>query len=162
MTAGLTEAQLRFIRWESLRSGSGMAETVGDDLRSLLFADAATADAAFSSLENAIVAQGCLFECAPAAVSVIAAAVTEDAIPEPNLPAALDQLGRALGGWPDPSEMSLGAVDLRERCREEARRAYWALMRVAVGRDAYGAWQLAREIVRILDADHSRSILGSE
>lgn len=163
MAIGLTEKHLTLIRWSELRSGGhGSAEAVGERLRALLLEDADTAQDAYRQLENAVVSQHDLFQCAPAVVSVIVAAVAEGVIPAANLALALDQLGRILGGYPDMSELRLGNQDLRQQCLDAAARGYWALMKVAWERDEHGAWEVARDVLKVLDPEHSSALLGAE
>ena len=95
----LADKQLRLVPWSSLRAGGGDAGRVGDDLRLLLFAEGDADDGAYERLENEVEAQGDLFECAPAVVSVIVAAVAEGSIPAANLAPVLDVLGRVVAGY---------------------------------------------------------------
>jgi hypothetical protein len=127
-----------------------------------LFLDDDAADEAIQNLENPVVSQGHLFECAPAVVSVIMAAVTDDTVPAPNLGPALDLLGRIVAGYPSESEVAAGRLDLRQRCHEEALRGYWALIRVACTPDPFNAWRIAVDILSVLDEEHSeRFVKGS-
>lgn len=152
---GLADRQLRLIPWEALRCESGSAMAVVDDLRTLVSEDSDAAIGACTRLENPAVSQGHLFECAPAVVSVIVAAVSDGTVPPENLAAALDLLGRILAGYPDESEVAAGREDLRQRCHEEAMKGYWALLRVACGGDPFNAWRVAVDILPMLDAEHS-------
>jgi hypothetical protein len=154
------DKQLLLIKWSELRASGQSGASVGDDLRVLLSAEDIAAEDAYYRLENPVVSQGHLFQCAPAVVSVIVAAVADETIPRANLASCLDLLGRILGGSPDESEVALGLGDLKERCHQEAMRGYWALMRVAQGRDEYNAWQVAASVLLILDATHSARFLG--
>jgi hypothetical protein len=120
LTSTLARRQLRVTPWSGLRSGSGDAASVGSDLELLLFAEGDDDDGAYERLENEAESQGHLFECAPAVVSVIVAAVAEASIPSGNLATSLDVLGRIVAGYPDESEVALGRPDLRERCHDEA------------------------------------------
>jgi hypothetical protein len=52
---------------------------------------------AYERLENPVISQGHLFECAPAVVSVIVAAVADGTVPAANLASSLDLLGRIPG-----------------------------------------------------------------
>ena len=159
MTPVLAERQLRTTPWKGLRSGSGDATEVGVDLEMLLFAEGDADDGAYERLENEVESQGYLFECAPAVVSVIVAAVAEGAIPAENLASCLDVLGRIVAGYPDASEVAVGRSDLRELCHHEAMRGYWSLMRVASERDRFNAWRAADAVLAVLDEKHSRTIL---
>lgn len=158
VSAGLADRQLRLIRWDELRCNWGMAGAVAQDLRVLLSVDDDSADEAYENLENPVVSQGHLFECAPAVVSVIVAAVADGTVPEANVAPSLDLLGRILAGYPDESEVALGRGDLRERCHEEALRGYWALMRVACQRDPFNAWRVAVDVLSVLDPGHSEKV----
>jgi hypothetical protein len=159
MKSGLAGRQLALARWSGLRCGGGSFYPVEEDLRMLLLVDDDVVDNAIQRLENSVVSQGHLFECAPAVVSVIVAAVADGTVPLANLAPALDLLGRILAGYSAPSEAAVGRVDLRERCHEEALRGYWALMRVACARDAFNAWGLAIDILAVLDLKHSQKFL---
>lgn len=158
----LAERQLRLIPWGDLRSDSDDAVEVGKDLEMLIFAEGDADDGAAYRLENRIESQGHLFECAPAVVSVIVAAAAEGSIPAGNLGPCLDLLGRIVAGYSAPSEVALGRTDLRERCQREAMKGYWSLMRVARERDPFNAWQLARDVLAILDEEHSQAVLSEE
>ena len=156
MSSSLAVRQLALIDWDELRSGSGSsARRVAVDLRALLGIDDDVANEARADLENPVVSQGHLFECAPAVVSVIVAAVADGTIPPPSLGEVLDLLGRIVAGYSAPSELALGRTDLRRRCHEEAWKGYWALMRVACARDPFNAWKEAVEILSMLDPEHS-------
>lgn len=125
----------------------------------LLFAEGDADDGAYERLENEVEAQGDLFQCAPAAVSVIIAAVAEGSIPAANLATSLDVLGRIVAGHADRSEVALGNGDLREQCHAEAMKGYWSLLRVAADRDPFNAWQVARDVLAVLDEEHSMKML---
>ncbi|GAA4710090.1 hypothetical protein GCM10023198_36080 [Promicromonospora umidemergens] len=155
----LAEKQLHLVSWGDLRAGGGNASRVGEDLRMLLFAEGDADDGAYERLENELEAQGDLFQCAPVAVATIVAAVAEGSIPAANLATSLDVLGRIVTGYADRSEIALGNGDLREQCRAEAMKGYWSLLRVAVERDPFNAWQVARAVLAVLDEEHSRRIL---
>lgn len=103
--SGLAARQSDLFDWDQLRSSGGDASTVRDDLRVLLVAGSDDAAEAYCKLENPVVSQGHLFECAPAVVSVIVAAVADDSVPPANLASALDLLGRIVAGYPDESEI---------------------------------------------------------
>lgn len=60
---------------------------------------------------------------------------------------------------PDRDEVAAGNGDLREQCHAEAMKGYWSLLRVAVERDSFNAWRVARDVVSALDEEHSRRIL---
>ena len=150
----LAEKQLQLVPWGDLRGDYGNdARQVGEDLRLLLFGD--DADAAIR-VECSTSNQGHLFQCAPAAVSVIVAAVAEGSIPAGNLGSSLDVLGLILAGYADESEAALGNSDLREQCHAEAMKGYWSLLRVACERDFFNAWKIAQDVLRVLDEAHSR------
>jgi hypothetical protein len=155
----LADKQLRLVPWGSLRAGHGDAGGVGEDLRMLLFAEDDADDGAYDRLENQVEAQGDLFQCAPAVVSVITAAVAEGSIPAANLATVLDVLGRVVAGYADQSEVALGNGDLREQCHAEAMKGYWSLLHVARQRDPFNAWQLAKAVLEVLDEEHSKVIL---
>ena len=163
MRSTLAEKQWRLIPWNDLRSGNDdHARQVGDDLRILLFVDADAetgAASAYSRLENVVEAQGHLFQCAPAVVSVIVAAVAEGSIPAANLAPSLDVLGRILAGYADASEVARGHGDLRQQCHAEAMKGYWSLLRAASERDPFNAWRVAQAVLVALDEAHSRRIL---
>lgn len=153
------DKQLRMVPWISLRAGSGDASRIGDDLRMLLFAEGDADDGAYERLENEVESQGDLFQCAPAVVSVIVAAVAEASIPPANLATSLDVLGRIVAGYADRSEAAAGNGDLREQCHAEAMKGYWSLMKVASERDSFNAWQTAQAVLAVLDEPHSKKIL---
>jgi hypothetical protein len=156
---GLAQRQLATIAWSGLRVEGGSAEEVPSDLRALLFVDDERAEEAYRRLVNSVVCQGSLFSCAPAVVSVVAAALTDGTIPERNLRQSLDVVGRLVGGAADRSEVAAGNSDLQHDCLLEALKAYWPLVRVALTPDAYRASDLATELLGLLDEEHSRSIL---
>jgi hypothetical protein len=162
VTSVLAERQLELTSWGGLRSGSGNAAEVGADVEMLLFAEGDADDGAYERLENEVEAQGHLFECAPAVVSVIVAAVAEGVIPAANLAPCLDVLGRIVGGYPDASEVALGRSDLRELCHREAMKGYWSLMRLACERDPFNAWRTAQAVLAVLDEEGVRTFLGEE
>ena len=137
----------------------GDARRVSEDLRILLSDDGDAATGAYERLENAAEAQGELFQCAPSVVSVIVAAITEGSIPPSNLPSALDVLGRIIAGHAARSEVEIGNHDLREQCHSEAMKGYWSLLRVALERDSFNAWQVARDVLVVLDKQHSTRVL---
>jgi len=162
MRSVLADKQLDWVPWGDLRSGNGDAQHVGEDLRMLLFAEGSADDGAYERLENMVEAQGDLFQCAPAVVSVIVAAVAEGSIPAANLAPSLDVLGRIVAGHADQSEVALGNSDLREQCHAEAMKGYWSLLRVACERDPFNAWKVARAVLAVLDEAHSMQILGRQ
>lgn len=125
----------------------------------LLIAEGDADDGAYERLENQIEAQGDLFQCAPAVVSVIIAAIAEGSIPAANLATVLDVLGRVVAGYADRSEVALGNGDLREQCHAEAMKGYWSLLYVASQRDPFNAWQVAQAVLEVLDEEHSKMIL---
>ena len=160
MSSMLAEKQWRLIPWNNLRSGNGGdARQVGDDLRMLLSASAGADTGSYQRLENMVESQGHLFQCAPAVVSVIVAAVADGSIPANSLGASLDVLGRILAGYTDQSEVALGNANLREQCHAEAMKGYWPLLRVASERDPFNAWQVAQAVLVALDKAHSKRIL---
>ncbi|WP_285100706.1 hypothetical protein [Promicromonospora sp. MEB111] len=126
----------------------------------LLFEEELAGDGAYERLENAIEAQGDLFECAPAVVSVIVAAIAENSIPAANLVPSLDVLGRIVVGHSARSEVAVGNGDLRERCHAEAMKGYWSLLWTATQRDSFNAWQAAQAILSVLDEEHSKEFLS--
>jgi len=155
-SAALTHDQIRGIDWQHLRSGRGDSSSVARDLEALLLGDSAQASAAYAQLENAIESQGRIFECAPAAVAVIIAAIADDVIPAGNVASSLDLLGRVLAGRPDRSELDTGRDDLREAVYSEAIRGYWLLVRIARRRDVFNAWDVAADVVYLLDDQYPR------
>jgi hypothetical protein len=161
MAIAMADRQLRLTEWDRLRCGNGSSSTVvATELRVLLFVDTEAASRAYGNLENPVVSQGHLFECSPAVVSVIVAAVADGTIPPACLASSLDLLGRIVAGYPDESEVAAGCADLRERCHEEALKGYWALLRVACGRDPFNAWQAAVDVLAVLDEEHSKRFVG--
>ena len=162
VTTMLAERQLPLIPWSELRSGGITAQGVGSDLELLLFAEVDAAGGAYARLENEVESQGHLFECAPAVVSVIVAAVAEGSVPAANLASCLDVLGRIVEGYSAPSESALGAGDLRELCHREAMKGYWSRMHVANQRDPFNTWRVARAVLSVLDEEHARAVLGDE
>lgn len=160
MTGTLLYRQLSLTSWATIRSGRGSAEGVADLLRVALLQDDDSADEALEDLENIVVAQGNVFECAPPVVAAILAALAGDVIPVANLAPCLDLLGRIVAGRPDPTEVALGAEDLTNRVLDEAMRGYWLLVRTATGNDPLGAWRTASAVLTALDAAHSRALLG--
>lgn len=126
----------------------------------LLSDEGDAAKGAYERLENEVEAQGDLFQCAPAVVSVIIAAVAEGSIPPANLASALDVLGRIVAGHADRSEVKFGNGGLRGQCHAEAMKGYWSLLRIAAERDPFNAWQTARAVLAVLDEQHSTRILG--
>lgn len=159
MSSVLADKQSRLIPWDELRAGGGDASGVGSDLRMLLFAEGDADDGAYERLENEVESQGDLFQCAPAVVSVIVAAVTEGSVPAANLASVLDVLGRVVAGHPGQDEVEKGNDDLREQCHAEAMKGYWSLLRVAADRDPFNAWRVACDVLSALDEEHSRRIL---
>ena len=154
----LAERQLEIIPWADLQAGEENGSTVVPDLRTMLFEDSPRAGDAYLRLENPVVAQGNLFQCAPAVVSVIVAAITDASIPEKNLAMVLDLLGRIVGGAADPSEVAAGRGDLQERCQAEALRGYWSIVRVAATDHPFGA-QVAADVLDVLDERHAHLFL---
>jgi hypothetical protein len=86
----------------------------------LLTVESPEAVEAYRRMENAVVSQGHLFECAPSAVRVLMSAIADRAVPDANLGAVLDMLCRILAGYPDDSEVEAGNGDLDEQCHKEA------------------------------------------
>ncbi|MCC2315843.1 hypothetical protein [Cellulomonas xiejunii] len=163
MSASVAGRQLKLVPWDKLESGDGPdAATVARDLELLLFAAADVDDGAYERLENMIESQGYLFECAPAAVSVIVAAATEGSIQHAALAPSLDVLGRIVGPCASPPSPEPKQNQLREACRAEAMKGYWALIRIAMERDRYRAWAVAESVLAVLDKEHSRAILNEE
>lgn len=160
VSANLAERQLRSIPWDDLRAGGEKGTTVVGDLRSMLFEDGRQAGDAYLRLENPVVAQGNLFEVAPAVVSVIVAAIADASTPEKNVAMVLDLLGRILGGAADPSEVVAGRGDLQERCQAEALRGYWSILKMAATQDPYGAHEVAADVLDVLDEKHARRLLA--
>src|SRR5688572_28416441 len=107
----LAGKQITLVPWRDLRAGIGDAGGVGEDLRMLLFDEVDAAGGAYARLENQVEAQGDLFQCAPAVVSVIVAAVAEGSIPAANLAPVLDVLGRIVAGYAARSEVAVGNGD---------------------------------------------------
>jgi hypothetical protein len=160
MSVGLAEKQLRLFKWETLRASGGFAGAVPEHLRIMLAAeDDIAVNIACDWLENPIVSQGDLFECAPAVVSVIVAALADGTVPIRNLPPVIDRLGLIIAGYADKSEVLLGREDLREKCHVEARKGYWTLMQIACARDPFNAWELATDVLSVLDPEHSSMFL---
>lgn len=156
----LPERQLQITSWADLGAGEENGSTVVADLRTMLFEDGPQAGDAYMRLENSVVAQGNLFEVAPAVASVIVAAITDGSIPEKNVALVLDLLGRIVGGAADPSEVAAGRGDLAERCQAEALLGYWSIVKLAAIQDAYGAHDMAANVLEVLDTDHSSRLLN--
>lgn len=150
---GMAARQAELVDWESLRTGGGTRD-LGGDLMTLLAVEGPKAVDAYRRMENAVVSQGHLFECAPSVVRVLMSAIAEGSVPDANLGAVLDLLCRILVGYPDDSETDAGNGDLDEQCHREALKGYWSLMRVANGRDAFDGWKLARDALAMLDETH--------
>lgn len=146
--------QIALVSWDSLRTGGGTSD-LGGDLMTLLKVVGQPASDALHRMENAVVSQGHLFECAPSVVSVVMSGLAERSIPEANLGAVLDLLCRILVGFSAQSEVDAGNGEVEDQCRNEALKGYWSLMSIAVGRDAFDAWKLARDALEILDAAHA-------
>ena len=161
VTSLLAYRQLELTPWSELRSGGGYTSQVGRDIKTLLFAEEHAAGGAYERLENEVESQGHLFECAPAVVSVIVAAVAEQAIPAGNLASCLDVLGRIVAGHSAESEVKFGCPNLGEECQREALKGYWSLIWVVQTKDPFGAWRVAQEIVDMLDEKHSREFLAA-
>jgi hypothetical protein len=159
MSVGLAQRQLESISWSTLRVEGGWATDVPSDLQALLFVDAESAEEAYLRLTNSVVCQGSTFRSAPAVVSVIMAALTDESIPALNMRQTIDLLGRLVGGRADRSEVAEGYVNIREECATEALRGYWSLVKVALTPDPYRASQLASELLRMLDSEHASRIL---
>lgn len=157
--AGLARRQIAVTPWRALRSGSGDASTVARDLKTLLLDDVERAGRAYAALENVVESQGHLFECAPAVVAVIAAAISDGTVPAANLAPTLDLLGRVLAGHAAPSETALGNTRVREECHASAMQAYWPLVRLALLDDEFHAQDVARDIVLALDEAAARAVL---
>lgn len=159
MSPNLAERQLQIISWEKLQPGGEEGSKLAEDLRTMLFTEGKAAGDAYLRLENPVVAQGNLFECAPAVVSVIIAAVSDASIPEKNLAMVLDLLGRIVGGAADSSEVEAGRGDLQERCQQEASKGYWSLLKIAAAHDPYGAHEVATDVLELIDQPHSHLFL---
>ena len=154
MSPNLAEQQLDAIPWTKLRAGGGSAEDVAGYLRQLLFSsDADVVRQAYRSIENPVTAQGHLFPCAPAVVSVIAAGLADASISRANLAPALDLVGLVVGSEADASEVALGWGDLRARCQRELLRSYWSLVRVASTPDQDEASKVAADLLELLLED---------
>ncbi|UZN02626.1 hypothetical protein [Cellulomonas sp. S1-8] len=163
MSSSVAQRQLKLIHWDMTESGSGPeAAAVARDLEMLLFATEESDDGSYERLENVVESQGHLFDCSPAAVSVIIAAVTEGSIQPAALASSLDLLGRMVGPSSAPLSPEPRQNNLREACRLEAIKGYWALVVVARERDRYNAWRAAESVLAILDKEHSRAILEGE
>jgi hypothetical protein len=157
----LAERQMSLTPWNDLRSGEGgTAARVPDELRIMLFGDFAESDAAYMWLENSAVSQHDLFECAPAVVAVIVAAVADRTIRSENLASSLDLLGRILGGHSAKNEVAAGLTDLRERCHAAASRGYWSLMEIAATPHEHKADWTAAAVLYVLDEEHVKLFLG--
>lgn len=91
--------------------------------------------------------------------AVIVAAVAERAVPAASLASVLGVLGRVVAGHADQDEVAAGNGDLREQCHSEATKGCRSLLRVAVERDSFNAWRVARDVLSALDEEHSRRIL---
>jgi hypothetical protein len=155
VSLNLAWRQLELTDWPSLRADGGPATDVRSALWLMLTTDDLRAgNAAYQRIENLIVAQGHLSQCAPPVVSVVMAAVAEEGVPPANLSAVLDLLCLIVMGYSAPSESALGNDDLREQCHHEARKGYWALMRVFRSRDPFSAWSIAGEVLSMLDERH--------
>lgn len=155
----LVDELLNAPNWLHMRSGnSSTAMQVRDDLRTLLFSgDPSAVNAAYGRIENPVVAQGNLYQCAPAVVSVIVAGLAERAIPHKNLGSALDFLGLILTGYSAKSEEAKGEPHLRRKCFNEAVRGYWSIRALALSPDnSYEMSSLVEEIVEILDLERPR------
>lgn len=159
VSVNLAERQLQVVPWDSFRAGGEKGGTIVADLRTMLFEGGREAGDAYLRLENPVVAQGNLFEVAPAVVSVIVAAITDGSIPEENVAMVLDLLGRIVGGSADPSEVEAGRGDLQERCRVEALRGYWPIVKLAATQDPYGAHGVAADVLDVLDETHAALFL---
>jgi len=116
------------------------------------------ASEAYQRLENEVESQGHLFECAPAVVAVIIAAVSEQAIVTRNLASCLDVLGRIIAGHADETVDAARRLSPRDECHQEALKGYWSLVRVAEVKDPFNAWRIARDIIDMLDEEHSRNL----
>jgi hypothetical protein len=160
VTAGeALRRQFALVDWGALRSG-GSPERMKDDLWTLLTVDGSAANEAFFGLENEVVAQGDLFECAPSVVSAIMAALAGDVVPLANRGAVLDLLCRVLLGHSAPSEVEAGNLDLTQQVHREATKGYWTLIEIAAGeRDPYDAWDLAGQAAEMIDEAHTVALL---
>lgn len=155
-------AQLDSTPWGTMRSGSGDAGRVSDDLAVLLFGDGQAVEGAAARLAVEIESQGHLFECAPAVVTVVLAAVAERAVPPVNLARALGLVGRTLGGPVATAGASPEQVRLREECRRETMKAYWILVHTATASSgSFIGRQAAREVLELLDEEHARALLAA-
>jgi len=126
----------------------------------MLFGEGKAAGDAYMRLENLVVAQGNLFQCAPAVTSVVVAAIVDEAVPEKSLAMVLDLLGRIVGGEADPSEVDAGNGDLSAQCQAEALRGYWSIVRIALSSDPFGAHEVAADVLAVLDEPRSRLLLN--
>jgi hypothetical protein len=154
MSTGLAERELTATPWTDLRACYQAADRVPDQLRLLLFSeDQEVVSQAYGQIEGLVVAQGDLFECAPAVVRVIVAGIAESSIPMPNLGSTLEFLTMILTGHADESEVAAGCADLQARCHLEAMRGYWAIAAVAHTHDAHQNCELAADIIEMLDDD---------
>lgn len=154
--------QLESTPWSTLRSGSGDASGVPDDLAVLLFGDGPAVEEAAVRVAAATGSHGHLFECAPAVVAVVVAAVAERAVAPVNLERALGLVGSTLGGGaPAPGE-TREQSRLREECRRETTKAYWTLVHVATALgESHVGRQAAREVLELLDDDHARAVVAA-
>jgi hypothetical protein len=141
--------------WAGLRCGCGdSADHVPLQFEAILTAETPRQMVGYT-LDDHLEVSGNLFECAVPAVGVILAALAG----HPSTLARsvlLDSLSRLVTGDPHYSEAALGAGDLGEQCRDQARDGFWIIMQAGFTGSADDA-DMAADICEAVDTDERRA-----
>ncbi|MFL6073305.1 MAG: hypothetical protein ACJ73S_07925 [Mycobacteriales bacterium] len=124
-----------------------------ESLRGLILAsDEEEAAQYYWQLENVVVVQGQLFEAAPAAVSVIMAALADE-LSSASRGWCLELLFQLVSGESNQEAVGRGNLDLGERCRANAREGLWLLYAEMARGKFDGA---AQQVIQVLEHDKDR------
>jgi hypothetical protein len=151
----LAERMLALPDWQALREASGNARDIPDAVLALAAADSEPkASEAYWRLDNNVVVQGQLFECALPLVSVILALLAGD-LPEPARPRLLELLYQIVVGRTAVSEFERGNRDLAERCRTEVVKGLWLYYKDLLNPTS-AVQKVALDLVRECESEEGR------
>ncbi|WP_338846804.1 hypothetical protein V8J88_23925 [Massilia sp. W12] len=140
------------INWENLRVAPGSAVIIPNALIRLLKTQSAEdANEIYWQLENHIVIQGQVFQCAEFAIPVLLLALADDCS-RPTKVACMELLFQILAGTPHQSEIDAENNELMDRCHKKAREGLWLLYKELQD----GVTDAAYEILDLIDDDKER------